>query len=79
MVEEAIALMSEISDDDTFNETDIYLDKPSNEDTDEDCEQSILYAGQKGDHDFVIGAEDLKLFFAILFTSGYNVLPRRRI
>ncbi|GFU34348.1 hypothetical protein NPIL_261451 [Nephila pilipes] len=25
-------------------------------------EQSILYAGQKGDHDFVIGAENLKLF-----------------
>ncbi|GFS77487.1 piggyBac transposable element-derived protein 3 [Nephila pilipes] len=42
-------------------------------------EQSILYAGQKGDHDFVIGAEDLKLFFTILFTSGYNVLPRRRM
>ncbi|GFU49174.1 hypothetical protein NPIL_261601 [Nephila pilipes] len=41
-------------------------------------EQSILYASQKEDCDFVIGAEDLKLFFAILFTSGYNVLPRRR-
>ncbi|XP_054724350.1 piggyBac transposable element-derived protein 3-like [Uloborus diversus] len=42
-------------------------------------EQSILYAGQKGDHDFVIDADELKLFFAILLTSGYNVLPRRRM
>ncbi|GFT52602.1 DDE_Tnp_1_7 domain-containing protein [Nephila pilipes] len=41
--------------------------------------QSIVYAAQKGDHDFAIGAEDLKLFFAILFTSGYNVLPRKRM
>ncbi|GFS90196.1 piggyBac transposable element-derived protein 3 [Nephila pilipes] len=41
-------------------------------------EQSILYAGQKGDRDFVIGAVDLKIF-AILFASGYNVLPRRRM
>ena len=40
-------------------------------------ERTILYAGQKGNPDFIISTEELKLFFAILLTSGYNVLPRR--
>ncbi|GFS38601.1 hypothetical protein NPIL_572601 [Nephila pilipes] len=35
-VEEALTLMPELFDDDTFNEADIYLDPPSNEVTDED-------------------------------------------
>ncbi|GFU29521.1 hypothetical protein NPIL_77251 [Nephila pilipes] len=37
MVEESLALMAELSDDDTVNEADIYLDPPSNKVTDEDC------------------------------------------
>ncbi|GFT09862.1 hypothetical protein NPIL_432631 [Nephila pilipes] len=36
MVEETLALMAELSDDDTFIEVDIYLDPPSNKVTDED-------------------------------------------
>jgi len=33
----------------------------------------------KGDHSFTLNAETLKLFFAVLLLSGYNVLPRRRM
>ena len=40
-------------------------------------EQTILYAAQKGNPDFIISTEELKFFFAIILTSGYNVLPRR--
>jgi len=33
----------------------------------------------KGDHSFTLDEETLKLFFAVLLLSGYNVLPRRRM
>ena len=33
----------------------------------------------KGDHRFTLDEETLKLFFAVLLLSGYNVLPRRRM
>jgi len=36
------------------------------------------YAMQKGKHAFELCAGDIKLFLAILFTSGYAPLPRRR-
>ena len=36
------------------------------------------YAMQKGKHDFEISANEIRLFLAILYTSGYAPLPRRR-
>ena len=33
----------------------------------------------KGDHTFTLDTETLKIFFAILFLSGYSVLPRLRM
>jgi len=36
------------------------------------------YAMQKGKHDFDISAGEIRLFLAILYTSGYAPLPRRR-
>jgi len=40
---------------------------------------SVEYARQKGNHSFQLTTDDLRLFFAILFTSGYCVLPSRRM
>ena len=40
---------------------------------------SVEYARQKGNHSFQLTTDDLRLFFAILFTSGYCVLPYRRM
>jgi len=40
---------------------------------------SNKYAGQKGNHSFNISPEELRLFFSVLFTSGYNPLLRRRM
>jgi DNA excision repair protein ERCC-6 len=40
--------------------------------------QTKMYAMQKGKHTFELGEGDIKLFLAILFTSGYAPLPSRR-
>lgn len=37
------------------------------------------YARQKGNHLFDVSPEEVKTFLAILLTSGYSVLPRRRM
>ena len=39
---------------------------------------SVVYARQKGNHSFQLTTDDLRLFVAILFTSGYCVLTSRR-
>ena len=42
-------------------------------------EESERYAGQKGNHSFEVSTNQLRLFFAILLTSGVAVLPRRKM
>ena len=37
------------------------------------------YAAQKGKHSFQVSPGERKLFMAVLFTSGYAPLPRRRV
>jgi len=43
------------------------------------AENSNKYALQKGKHGFTTSPTELRLFMAILFTSGYAPLPRRRL
>jgi len=40
---------------------------------------SVEYARQKGNHAFQLTSDDVRVFLAILFTSGYAVLPARRM
>ena len=40
---------------------------------------SVEYARQKGNHTFHLTSDDVRLFIAVLFTSGYAVLPARRM
>lgn len=40
---------------------------------------SIEYARQSGNHNFQLSREEVKLYLAILFTSGHVPLPRRRM
>ena len=42
-------------------------------------ENSVKYARQKGNLTFVVTAQELRLFLAILINSGYAPLPRRRM
>ncbi|XP_053389577.1 piggyBac transposable element-derived protein 3-like [Mercenaria mercenaria] len=42
-------------------------------------EQSIRYAGSKGNHTFTTSREELGVFMAILIVSGYSTVPRRRM
>ena len=37
------------------------------------------YAMQKGAHNFLVEAPEMRIFLAILVTSGYVPLPRRRM
>ncbi|XP_060598151.1 piggyBac transposable element-derived protein 3-like, partial [Ruditapes philippinarum] len=41
-------------------------------------EQSIRYAGSKGNHSFSTSPQEIRIFLAILLISGYNTVPRRR-
>ena len=43
------------------------------------CEFTTRYARQKDNHQFDVSPEEIKAFLAILLTSGYVVLPRRRM
>ena len=40
---------------------------------------SVEYARQNGNHAFQLTSDDVRVFLAILFTSGYAVLPARRM
>ena len=40
---------------------------------------SVEYARQNGNHTFQLTSDDVRVFLAILFTSGYAVLPARRM
>jgi hypothetical protein len=40
---------------------------------------SNKYAKDQGNHTFNISPDEFRLFLAILFTTGYNLLPRRRL
>lgn len=42
-------------------------------------ENSNKYALQKGKHSFLTAAGEMRIFLAILFTSGYAPLPRRKL
>lgn len=42
-------------------------------------QQSIHYAGLKGNHSFRTSPQEIRVFFAILLISGYNTVPRRRM
>ena len=42
-------------------------------------EQSIRYAGSKGNHIFSTSKEEVGAFIAILLVSGYSTVPRRRM
>ena len=42
-------------------------------------EATNLYAKQKGNHTFTTSPDEFRLFVAVLFTSGYNPLPRRKL
>ena len=42
-------------------------------------ENTNRYASQKGKHNFQTTSGEIMLFIAILFTSGYATLPRRRL
>ena len=41
--------------------------------------QTVQYAAQKGDHQFSLSCNDMKVFLGILLLSGYNSVPRRRL
>lgn len=41
--------------------------------------QTELFARQKNDHKFTISSDELKMFFGILYLSGYNCLVRERL
>ena len=41
--------------------------------------QTMLFAQQKNDHKFTISKDELKMFFGILYLSGYNTLARERL
>ncbi len=43
------------------------------------CAHTITYTGQQGNHKFTITVDEIRSFMAILLTSGYAVLPRRRM
>jgi len=43
------------------------------------AKSSVEYARQKGNHAFELVSDDVRAFIAILFTSGYTVLPARRM
>ena len=40
--------------------------------------QTMLFAQQKNDHKFTLSIDELKMFFGILYLSGYNRLARER-
>jgi len=40
-------------------------------------QESIVYAGQKNDHNFTLTLDDLKSFLGILMFSGYHQLPQQ--
>ena len=42
-------------------------------------EATNLYAKQEGNHTFTTSPDKFRLFVAVLFTSGYNPLPRRKL
>ena len=42
-------------------------------------EESERYARQKGNHSFQVSTNQLRIFFAILLTSGVVLLPRRKM
>ena len=41
--------------------------------------ETLRYAKSKGDHSFSVEKVEMRAFLAILFISGYNDLPRRRM
>jgi hypothetical protein len=42
-------------------------------------EQTILYARQKNNHEFLVSIEEIKIFTGILLLSGYHKLPRQKL
>ena len=43
------------------------------------CSESVKYASQKGDSQFVVTVEELCRYFGILLLSGYNKMPFRKM
>jgi hypothetical protein len=43
------------------------------------AEQTILYAQQKNNHEFLVSIEEIKNFTGILLLSGYHKLPRQKL
>jgi hypothetical protein len=43
------------------------------------AQQTILYARQKNNHEFLVSIEEIKNFTGILLLSGYHKLPRQKL
>nr|CAH7732289.1 unnamed protein product [Callosobruchus chinensis] len=42
-------------------------------------EQTIIYSAQDNRHDFSVTEEEIRIFIAILFLSGYHPIPQKRM
>ena len=70
---ESLAERYPLLEDDPFTLFSLFLD---NNILQHIIDQSIIYAQQKGKHDFELSLPELKVFLGILLLSGYHTLPQ---